>query len=418
MFAVRAVTILLLIIASCALLSGCQGDSAPGSRADSRSVGNNFQWQPIYGDRAKDPTAVIAKVGEIEFTERDLELYLDELPSLQRAEFDGPSGERLVVKRMVENALYVQGAVEKELYNDPDVARTIISTRRNALRSAMINYGLLRDNGPSEEDVREYFQNNRENYRQLGMVEARHIECLTQEDADDAFSRLTAGGKGNDWMSVLVTTTVNEESKELEGSTGWFNLGGVIPYIANSQKFIQEVYEYEIGIHPPLRIGDRWHVVEVLTRREGRPMTFAEGRTLAEADMLPAWQDGILRDYLLESRADYPVELYGRFAPGQGLTVDELFARAAATVDPQKKIELLNLVHTDYAESGRADDALFMAAMISLETWADVKVADRYLVLLLKEYPDSDLADDAQFLRENLYNPEALNPQSIDSLRK
>ena len=108
----------------------------------------------------------------------------------------------------------------------------------------------------------------------------------------------------------------------------------------------------------------------------------------------------------------------GRFAPGQGLSVEELFTRAMAVADPMQKIELLNLVHSDYPESGRADDALFMAANVALETWADVKVAERYLRLLLEDYPDSDLAGDAQFLMDNLYNPDVMNPSSVEDLRK
>ena len=46
---------------------------------------------------------------------------------------------------------------------------------RNALQSAMINYGLLRDVKPSEEEVREYFTNNRHRYRQLGIVNGRQV---------------------------------------------------------------------------------------------------------------------------------------------------------------------------------------------------------------------------------------------------
>jgi len=418
MFAVRPLIVPSLVFAALLALSGCQGDATPSASSSTRTLARGFTWQPLYGDGTNDASGIIAKVGEVEITARDLELYLDEMPSVNQVEFQGPMGERLLLSRMIENALLVQGGVKEKVFNDPDVARTLIAERRNTLKSGMINYGLLRGKSPSEEEQRTFFMNNRDNYRQLGVVDARHIECKTKADADEAYQRLVKGGPGNDWMSVLVSTTVNEESKALEGSTGWFNQGGIIPYIAGSKKFTAQAYDLDVGLHPPFMIADRWHVVEILSRHNERPMTFAEARNQVEIDMLPAWQDAIIRDYLLAARQEFPVEMLGRFAPGQGLTVEELFAQANAVTDGEKKIELLNLIHTDYPESGRADDALFMAALTAIDTWTDIQVAERYLRLLLEEYPDSELAEDAQFLKDNLYNPDALNPQSIEDLRK
>jgi hypothetical protein len=216
----------------------------------------------------------------------------------------------------------------------------------------------------------------------------------------------------------MTDLSTNEETKKLEGSVGWFNQGGFIPSVQGSSQFTTTAYGLEMGLNPPFMVKDRWHVVEILKRENERPMTFSEARGQVEAEMLPAWQDGIIKDFYRNARKTAKVEMLGRFAPGQGLSVDELFARAVGVVDPQQKLELLNLVHTDYPESGRADDALFMAANVAMDTWTDVKVAERYLNLLLEEYPDSELAPDAQFLRDNLYNPDVLNPKSIDSLRK
>ncbi len=416
MFAVRRLLVFVVAISSLALLAACQDGSS--SATGSGSKGKDCRWQPLYGDGTNDVSETIATVGDIRITNRDLELYLDELPSAQQGRFQGADGERLLLKRMIENALMVQGAASKKLYNDPDVARTIISQRRNALTSAMVNYGLLRDRKPTDEETHDYFRNHRGNYRQLGIVNARHIETLTKEEADKAYGRLSAGGRGNDWARVMNDFSTNEETKELEGSVGWFNQGGIIPMIQGTSKFTNIAYDLDIGLHPPFRVSGRWHVVEILARENERPMTFNEARGQVETEMMPAWQDGVVKDYYREARKTYPVKKMGRFAPGQGLSVEELFSRAMAVADPMQKIELLNLVHSDYPESGRADDALFMAANVALETWADVKVAERYLRLLLEDYPDSDLAGDAQFLKDNLYNPDVLNPRSIDELRK
>lgn len=416
MFPVRRLLVLIVAIASLSLLAACQEGSS--STSGSGPKGNDARWKQVYGDGTNDVSDTIAQVGDIRITSRDLELYLDELPSGQKGKYQGADGERLLLKRMIENALLIQGGVKKKLYNDPDVARTIISQRRNTISSAMINYGLLRDRKPTEEEAREYFQNNRGNYRQMGLVSARHIETMTKADADKAYERLVKGGRGNQWLNVMSEMSVNEETSKQEGSVGWFNQGGTIPMISGTIKFTTIAYNLDMGLNPPFMVTGRWHVVDILKRENERPMTFNEAKDQVEVEMLPGWQDGLIKDYYREARKTYPVEKMGRFAPGQGLTVDELFSRAMMVADGAQKIELLNLVYTDYPESDRADDALFMAANVALETWTDVKVAERYLRLLLEEYPDSDLAADAQFLKDNLYNPDIINPKSVDDLRK
>jgi len=414
MFAVRRLFFLLLIIFSLVLLVACQDDSSSSAGSRSRSISKNFQWQPLYGDGANDVSGVIARVGDIEITARDLELYYDELPSSQEINFLGPEGKRLLLKLMIDHVIMVQGAVEKKLFNDPDVARTIIANRRNTLISAMRNYGLLRARKPTEEMVREHFMNNRTKYRQLGTVNARHIECKTEKAADEAYRRLVEGGYGNDWMSVMVEMTVNKETKDLDGSVGWFNKDGMIPFITGSKEFNRKIFDLDLGVHPPFKVVNRWHVVEILKRDNERPMTFSEAKNQVEIDMMPAWQDAILKDYMVESRKQIKVEMLGDFAPGKGLSADELFARALGAGDPERKIELLYLIYTDYPESDRADDALFLAANVALEFWSDGRVAEWYLRRLLEEYPDSELAEDSQFLKDNLYNPEVLNPKSME----
>ncbi len=363
---------------------------------------------PLFGDGSHDTTPVWAKVGDIEITDMDLDLYLDELPPAQRAKYNGPDGRRLALKKMVDLAVMALGAIDEELYRDQDVARTLISQRRNTLDRAMRNYGLLRGKEPTEEEIRAYFNNNRDKYRELGVVQARDVVTLTREDADKAYQRLLAGGKDNDFPHVVKDLCVNQDVKDKDGEIGWFNKGGFVPFIRNSNIFSSKAYDLQDGLNPPFKVSDRWHVVEILRRQPERPMTFAEAHDKVLKDMLPGYQDAIIKDYLLAARKKYDVQLMGEYAPGKGMTADEIFARAMALSDPQTRIDLFTLIHTDYPHSDRADDALFMAAQVAIETWEDVKIAERYLRMMIDEYPDSELIDDATYLRDNLYNPEVI----------
>ena len=412
MFAVRRIFPLILVIAGLSLLAGCGQDSSSGSGAA------DFVWQPVFGDGINDTSEVIATVGDLEISYRDLQMFLEELPPAIRARYQGPEGERLAVQKMIETAVMVKGSVEMELYNDADVARTIISQRRHALDSAMRNYGLLRGRKPDEDSVREYFVNNRPNYRQLAMMEARHIEVATKETAVEVWNRLQKDGNENSFIMLVPEYSLNEVTKFESGKCGWFNQGGQLPIIRGGEVFTKKCFTLPKGLNPPFEVAGRWHVVEVMQTNPERPMSFKEARGKVEMDMLPAFQNALIKDYILEARKRYGVTLTGRFAPGQGLTPEQIFVQGMNAGDPDRRVDLFNMIYTDFPASKEADDALFMAANVALESYKDVKVAERYLRILLAEYPDSELVSDAQFLLDNLYNPEVLNPTSFEDLQK
>lgn len=377
-----------------------------------------FEYRPVFGDGSNDISPVIAEVNGDAITEFDLQLRFDELPDKLKRRFQGPEGQRLLLNDMIDDLLEVQGAVEQEMYNDQAVRRTLITQRRQALIAALENLYLLKDKEPSNEELQDYFQAHRDQYRKQGMVKARHIELLNREDAERAYERIASGDWKQRFEVVCKEMSVNQKTKADDGELGWFNRGGYQPDIMDYELFTTKAYDLKNGLNPPFQVGDRWHIVEIRQREADRPMTFQEARLLVLQEMLPTYRQRVIREYVDEARSKAQITYRGQFAPGEGLTPDELLAKAQALADYDRKQALLQMIYTDFPKSDRADDALFLEANLLLDRYSDRRDASRLLTRLLKDYPQSDLADDAQFLLENMNNPEALTPSSIEDLRK
>ncbi len=408
MSAVRRILLVALLLFVPLLLAACQGGSRDA----------DFVWQPLYGDGSNDTTPVVARVAGVEITEQDIDLRLDELPDNAKSRYQGAEGRRLLLKDMIDTVLMARGAVDRELYNERNVARTLISQRRVTLDMAMRGPGLLAHAQPTEQDLRDWFLSHRDKYRQLGSVQARHVECRTREDAQKAYDRLRRDGPKDKFPYVVHDLSVNEATKKKDGELGWFNKGGFIPDVPNSARFATLAFDLKDGLNPPIEIDGRWHVVEIERREQPRPMTFAEARDKVMEDLKPSFQEGVITDYLAEARQKYPPEMLGDYAPGHGLTPEQIVARAMAMPDNQQKIDLLLMVITDFPQSDRVDDAEFLVAQVYIDVWGDYRAASRYLTMLVKDHPESEYVDDAQYMLDNLDNPAALNPKKIEDLRK
>ena len=390
------------------LLAGCQSEQ--------ESAG--MDYLPLFGDGTQDSSPVVATVNGVAITERNMEVRLAEMPSSMMSRFKGPEGRRLLLKEMVDQVIMVQEAVKRELYNEQTVARLLISERRNTLDRAMKDIGILAGTDPTDEQLREYYETNRDNFIKKGIVRARHVECKTKEAADRAYARLMTGTYENRFPVIVNEFSVNGKSAVESGDLGWFNRGGYIPMIEDPRGFTVKAYDLEVGINPPMESGGRWHVVEIQRREPDRPMSFKEARNKVLNEMLPGFQKVLIDEYALEARKTNEVIFMGDFAPGMGLSVDELFAKASVVVDPNQKMDLFKMIYTDFPESDRADDALFLAGNVALDSFLDRREGAKLLTRLLNEYPDSELAEDTKFLIENLQKQNANEPTTIEDLRR
>jgi hypothetical protein len=348
----------------------------------------------------------------------NLEQFIASQPDRLKADFAGPEGERVALRRMIEQTLMVFGAVERKLYNDKDVAQSLVMQRRMTLDRAMRQYGLLRGAKPTEAQLRAYYEKNSDSYRQLGMVRARHIECLTKADADRAYSRLQTKELKDDWVHVCDEVSINEQTKKLAGDAGWMSSGTAVPLIDGGMEFSAAVFNLPIGVNAPLQIGDRWHVVEISHREFERKSKFEEAKETVETEMMPGFQDAIIKDYLKSAREKYGVKMLGRFTPGEGMTPQQIFERAMLNPDILRRIDLLSMIAEDFPESDRADDALFMAGNTAIENLDDLTVGIRIFESLIELYPESELVDDTKYILENIYNPKFRQPASIEDLKR
>ena len=182
--AMRIVAMTTMGLGAAMLLASCGSEKTDVPAYDPRVY---------FGDGAEDGTMVVCRVGDQNITERQLNMRMEELNRDEKRRFAGPHGRRLLLKFMVDEYLLAHGANEAELYNDAAVARTLIMNRRRALVDAMRNIGLLQGQEPGIDEIRAYYEEHREELIRPGVMQARHVECMTRDDADAAYDRLVNG---------------------------------------------------------------------------------------------------------------------------------------------------------------------------------------------------------------------------------
>lgn len=397
------------LLASAALtLASCGGGPANGG----------VPKGDLFGDGQKDTSPVIARVAGVEITQRDLELRLREMPDDLKAQYADKAEQRQLLRLMIGELLMARGALEADLTADPLVVQQLISQRRTTLIDAYKEMVLWKDLSPSPELIREEYELNKAvHYQVVASVQARHIQCSTKAEADAAWARLQGGGRESAFPYVVAEFSRNALSTQQEGVLGWFNRSGYISALPYGKEFTETVFDWSLGLHPPTKIGGHWHIVEILDRQPARTLSLAEVQDRIIDQLKPGLQQAAKEEFLARRLKEEPVEYFGEYRPGNGRTAEELLKLGMLAANFERKLEVFDTLLEDYPDSKEAPMALFLKANLYLDTTGDMYRCRFYLQQLLAGYPQSEIADQARFMLDNLGKVDFKSPRSIQDLR-
>ena len=405
----RRIVLLLLLAALAVGLSSCrqetEGELAPPD--------------DLFGDGMPDASDVVCRVGDQEISRRDMDLRLEEMPTDFRKLFSGEGAERRLLEFMISEVLQADAAIEEDLLADPIVRQQIISEWRVTLRDAYANLVLFRDLEPSAQEIKEYYLEHLDSYRTQAQLKARHIQCAERAKAEAAYAAIRKGGYEGLFANVVGVYSENERSKRLNGDLGWFSRQGFIPVLDNhGQAFAEAIFDLDIGLHEPIQVGSDWHVVEILDREATRQMTVEEVRDRIVRELEPSVRDRARGEFIDARRQDVDIQYFGKFRPGEGRSAEELLRLGMLAGNIEKAMQYYELLLLDYPESEYAPMALFMQANLYLDTYADAYSARKCLRRLLRQYPDSEVRDQAEYMLENAGSTAIQKPKSIEELRQ
>lgn len=399
-----------LLLALACFAGACQRGGAP--------AGEDPDLTRVFGNGFRDASPVIARVGDVEITRADLDRRYAELPDKTKREYTGEGWERRFLRYMIDEVLLFQEAQRRRLHRDPEVAQALISDRRAILVNALRERELVKDAGPTEEQIRNHFERNRSAFMLQGTLHARHIQCVDRQTAQSVYAQLKNSDNRNwDWPRLVAQHSRNTESAKLAGDLGWFNRGGYVPALAYAKDFSEKVWDWPLGLHEPVEIGGDWHVIELLRREPERPMTIDEARDQIVNALTPLLKQEALDGFLRGARRATSVEYFAGFAPGGGMNPRDLIRLAQMDKTPEEQVSLYQEVLDEFGDSEYADDALFLLGNVYLDAWSDIPFAARQFDRLLTEHPDSEYAEQARYILANMGKPDFRNPTSVEDLR-
>jgi len=135
---------------------------------------------------------VLAIAAGNEITEKDLNTIITRYPQEQRGALQSEDKKKQLVEQLISFELMSKFGKEIELDKTQEYKDAIENISKEVITSMAINK-ILGDITVTDEEVKKYYEDNKETFGQPAMVSAKHILVETEEEAKKAKEEITSG---------------------------------------------------------------------------------------------------------------------------------------------------------------------------------------------------------------------------------
>ena len=243
---------------------------------------------------------ILAKVGALTVTEKEVDDFLLDLG--QRGQgYNTPEGRRAILEQIISSKLLLLDARHNLFETEPEFKAELAKLRENLL----INYAgnkVISAVKVSDEDVKKYYEDNLDKFKQGETVNADHILVESEEKALDILSKIESGELSFADAAKEYSTC---PSGQRGGNLGDFGRGQMVP------EFDKAVFELEVGevTKTPVKTQFGYHLIKLNSKSDASVMPYE--------DIAPQLTEMVLNEKRREAydrkinqlKILYPVEL-------------------------------------------------------------------------------------------------------------
>ncbi len=229
---------------------------------------------------------ILATVGDKEITNLDVEKALSSLEPYQAMHFQSEEGKQQLLLDLVNQELFLLEAKEENIADSDDFKAEMKRIEETVLKQFSVNK-LLNAITVTEDEMKDFFEANKEKFAKEGSVSAKHILVDTKEQAEEILAKIKSG---DTTLEEAAKEFSSCPSKEEGGNLGEFTRGQMVPefeeaaFNLNTNE-VSDIVETSFG----------YHIIKVTDKKQGL-QTLEEVRDSVEMSI----KNILFEEYLTE----------------------------------------------------------------------------------------------------------------------
>lgn len=243
---------------------------------------------------------LVAVVNGKEISREDVLKFLNDMGPQMAMQFQSPEGIKRVIDEMVHQELLYLDAVENKLEEEKEFAEVFEATKVNLIKGYAFNK-LISDISVEEEEMKKFFEDNKNMFSQPEMVKASHILVDSEEKATSVIEEIKNGKTFEDAAMEYSSCP----SKEAGGDLGQFSKGQMVP------EFEEAAFNMEVGsMSEPVKTQFGYHIIKLNEKNDPSEASFDDVKNEVQNQLLTKKQESVYMDKINALKGKYPVEIF------------------------------------------------------------------------------------------------------------
>ena len=239
---------------------------------------------------------ILATVGNANITEADVEGFIAGLPREQRAYASNPQFKKHCLEQLISIHLYAMMGEELKLDETQEYKKIMESAKRDILSQLAMNE-VLKNITVTEEECKEFYDNNPQHFTEGETVSAKHI--LVKEESE-CLEILEAINKGETTFEDAAKEKSTCPSGQKGGDLGAFGRGQMVP------EFEEAAFNAELNtVVGPVATQFGYHLIKVEAKNEATVADFETVKAQIRSNLLSMKQNDAYIKKAEELKAKY-----------------------------------------------------------------------------------------------------------------
>ena len=152
----------------------------------------------------------------------------------------------------------------------------------------------------TEDEMKEYFEENKESFNEEEQVKASHILVEDEKTAKEVIEKLNAG---EDFAELAKEYSTDEGSAEEGGDLGYFEYGDMV------EEFSEAAFKLKEGeISEPVKSDYGYHIIKVTGKKDAKEATYEDHKEEIKTILFDNEINSKYQDWLDETKDKYKIE--------------------------------------------------------------------------------------------------------------
>lgn len=243
---------------------------------------------------------ILAIVNGVQISEHHLDEAIAKYPADRRQYLETPVGREQLLEQMISFELMYNYGKELGVDTSEEYLNQVEKAKKDLLTQVVIGNEISKVE-VTDEEAEKYYNDNKENFKDMEQVQAKHILVETEDEAKEIAKKIADGLS----FEEAAQNHSSCPSSQNGGDLGFFTRGRMVP------EFEEAAFKLELGeVSAPVQTQFGFHLIKVEDKKEERVKPLEEVKEMIKHNLLQEKQNQKYFDLTAELKNKYRVEMY------------------------------------------------------------------------------------------------------------